>query len=198
MKPDIERLLELQKLLSDFSQVERVTHRKHLGTYIAENDTEHSYNLAMTGWYLSNWFPELDKNLVIKYGLVHDLVEVHAGDTYIYASAKELDSKQDREEKALKKLKKEWADFKDMTATIDAYETKADPEARFIYALDKIMSPMLIYLHDGYSWQKHDVTVKMLYDIKVEKVKLSPEIFPYFEQLHALLLKHPELFPNHK
>ena len=196
MKPDIHRLLELQRLLAEFSQVERVTHRKHLGEFVAENDTEHSYNLAMTGWYLANWFPELDKNLIIKYGLVHDMVEVHAGDTFLFGSAEELDSKQEREEKALKQLKKDWADFKDMTDAIDDYEARSNPEARFIYALDKIMSPMLIYLHEGYSWKKESVTADMIHAAKVEKVKLSPEIEPYFEQLHALLLQHPELFPK--
>jgi len=193
MKADITRLLELQQLLALFSQVERRTHRVHAGSYISENDTEHSYNLAMTAWYLAEWFPDLDKNLLIQYALAHDLVEVHAGDTYIYGTEDELASKEAREADAIVTLKADWSDFKDMNETIEAYESKTDAESKFIYALDKLMPIMLIYIHDGYTWKKEGVTVDMLYKAKIDKVKLSPEIYPYFEQLHALLLSRPDL-----
>lgn len=193
MKADIHRLLELQELLTAFSQVERTTHRKHADSFIQENDTEHSYNLAMTAWYLAGWFPELNRDLLIRYALVHDLVEVHAGDTYIYGSQQDLDSKEKREADALKRLESEWSDFQDMHATIRTYEEKSDSESRFVYALDKIMPIMLIYIHDGYTWKKEGVTVDMLHKAKIDKVALSPEILPYFEQLHELLLSRPDL-----
>jgi len=196
MKPDIHRLLEFQKLLAAFSQVERGAHRSHLGTFVPENDTEHSYNLAMTGWYLSQWFPELDKNKVISYALIHDLVEVHAGDTYFYGSKEDLNSKVDREAQALKQLEKDWSDFEDLTKAIHNYEKKSEPESQFVYALDKIMPIMLIYIHDGYSWKKNGVTAKMLHDAKQQKIsqiETSPRILPYFEQLYGLLLERPDL-----
>jgi 5'-deoxynucleotidase YfbR-like HD superfamily hydrolase len=193
MKPDLERLLELQRLLAAFSNVERVAMRKHKGTFIAENDTEHSYNLAMTAWFLCQYFPELDKDLVIRYALIHDMVEVHAGDTYIYGTDEEKASKSQREADALKKLQSDWQDFIDMTDTIELYETRPDAESKFVYALDKIMPVMLIYIHDGHTWKEQKVTVDMLYKAKVNKIKLSPEIMPYFNDLHALLLDHPEL-----
>lgn len=194
MAPDINRLIELQKLLDAFTAVDREAHRKYDDKITAENDTEHSYNLAMTSWYLAAWFPELDKNLLIQYGMVHDLVEIYAGDTFSYGSAEDLASKEHREAEALKRLEIEWRDFPDMISSIEAYETKKTPEAKFVYALDKLMPIMLIYLHEGYSWQKHGVTAAMLYENKITKVSLSPEILPYFEQLHKLLLEHPELF----
>jgi 5'-deoxynucleotidase YfbR-like HD superfamily hydrolase len=193
MKANIHRLLELQQLLLVFSQVERRNHRMHNDQYIRENDTEHSYNLAMTAWYLAQWFPALNKDLVIKYALVHDLVEVHAGDTFTYGTDAEIASKQQREDDAFAKLEQDWADFGDMTSTIHAYESRLDAESKFVYALDKIMPIMMIYLHDGYSWGVDKVTVKMLYDAKIAKVKLSPEVVPYFEQLHELLLSRPDL-----
>lgn len=193
MHTDIHRLLEFQKLLDQFSQVERRNHRKQNGQYIAENDTEHSYNLAMTGWYLAQWFPDLNKDLIIRYALVHDLVEVHAGDTFTYGSEAELASKEQREHDALLKLEQDWGDFEEMTKAIHAYEERSDAESRFIYALDKIMPIMMIYIHDGYSWNLDKVTVKMLYDAKIAKIKLSPEITPYFDQLHDLLLARPDL-----
>ncbi len=180
-------------MLDSFSSIERIVHRKHKGKFRLENDTEHSYNLAMTAWFLAKWFPELDKDRLIKYALVHDLVEVHAGDTYIYGPADHINSKAKREAKALKKLKKDWADFVDMVDSLEEYESRANAEANFIYALDKIMPAMAIYINDGFSFKKHEVTTKMFYDAKVAKVSLSPEILPYFEQLHTLLLEHPEI-----
>lgn len=164
---------------------------------VYENDTEHSYNLAMTAWFLAQWFPELDKNKVIQYALAHDLVEIHAGDTFIYGSPEELASKTKREAKAFKKLSKEWADFEDIIQCIKSYETRTDDEAKFVYALDKIMPIMLVYLHDGHSWEIDNITAKMLYEAKIEKVALSPEITPYFEELNDLLLEHPEIIRSH-
>lgn len=193
MIADINRLIELQQLLAAFNTVERKVHRQHLDKYVYENDTEHSYNLAMTAWYLSQWFPELDKNLLIQYSLVHDLVEVHAGDTYIYGSMSELGSKESREAAAFKKLKTDWKDFKDMLESIAAYESKASPEARFVYALDKVMPIMQIYIHDGHSWKEQGVTLNMLHDNKFSKVSISPEILPYYNQLEKILFEHPEL-----
>ncbi len=193
MKADIHRLIELQKLLASFNQVDRRAHRQHKDIFVPENDTEHSYNLAMTAWYLSQWFPELDKGLVLEYSLVHDLVEVHAGDTYIYGSKEELASKKRREAEALKKLEADWTDFGDMNKSIHNYEQRADAESKFVYALDKIMPIMLIYIHNGYTWQKEGITLDKLYKAKIDKVAQSAEILPYFKELHELLLTRPDL-----
>ncbi len=193
MKADINRLIELQKLLASFNQVDRRAHRQHGDRFVPENDTEHSYNLAMTAWYLTGWFPKLNKGLVLQYALAHDLVEIHAGDTYIYGSKEELSSKQQREAEALDKLEDDWPDFDDMIKTIHSYEQRADAESRFVYALDKIMPIMLIYIHDGYTWNKEKVTADMLYKAKIEKIRPSPEILPYFEDLHKLLISRPDL-----
>lgn len=192
-KPGLKRVLELQELLVAFSQVERVTHRKHQGRMRAENDTEHSYNLAMTAWFLAQYFPKLNAEKVIQYALVHDLVEVHAGDTYLYGTAQELASKHAREAEAATRLSKDWADFPALHQLIASYEARDTAEARFVYALDKLMPIMLIYLQNGYTWKKHGITVDMLDRAKREKVALSPEIQPYFEDLLALLLASPHL-----
>lgn len=192
-KPDIPRLLELQKLLQAFSQVERVIHRTHKGAEVNENDTEHSYNLAMTAWFLAPHFPNLDRDLLLRYALAHDLVEIHAGDTDIYGSEEELATKATREAQALARLEQDWPDFRDLTAHIHEYERRQTEEAKFIYALDKIMPILLIYINDGYSWRKSGVTVEMLIKAKIDKVALSPDIAPYFDDIIKLLLNSPHL-----
>lgn len=192
-KPDIHRLLELQRLLAQFSNVDRVTHRKHGDTFVQENDTEHSYNLAMTAWFLAGQFPELDRDLVIRIALVHDLVEIHAGDTYVYADQATLATKSEREAAALKQLTEDWADFEDIISHIQEYENRTSNEAKFVYALDKIMPIMLIYIHNGYTWKKEGITAKQLDKIKRDKVALSPEIKPYYDELYQLLTDSPHL-----
>jgi 5'-deoxynucleotidase YfbR-like HD superfamily hydrolase len=193
VKPDIHRVIDFHRLLHQFQSVQRVVHIPK--THAHENDTEHSYNLAMMAWFLSTYFPKLDQNLVIRYALVHDLVEVHAGDTYIYADQAQLDSKQAREAAALQQLTGEWPDFADLTKTIGQYEQRNDEESRFIYALDKIMPIIVIFLAEGYSWHKEKVALDQLHEAKKHKVAVAPEIAPYYDELYALLLQHPHYFP---
>ena len=149
----------------------------------------------MTAWFLAEYFPELDDTLLVKIALVHDLVEIHAGDTYVYADQALLDTKPAREKEALEKLKHDWEDFPEMISHIEDYELRSSPEAKFIYALDKLMPVMLIYINDGLTWKEEGITVKMLHDVKKAKVALSPEIQPYYDQLRDILLDSPHLIP---
>jgi 5'-deoxynucleotidase YfbR-like HD superfamily hydrolase len=200
-RPDIRRLISFQRLLLQFQAVERVTHVAKGEAFRAENDTEHSYNLAMAAWFLSAYFPHLDQDKLIRYALAHDLVEIHAGDTYIYADQAQLNTKADREAKALRQLEADWPDFRDMTATIHAYESKTDEESKFVYALDKIMPILVIFISEGYTWQKEGITPERLDSVKRHKVRLSPEIAPYYDELYELLQKHRHYFtddPTHE
>jgi putative hydrolase of HD superfamily len=192
--PDINRLIDLQKLLLTFSQIERIIHREHHGKIVQENDTEHSYNLTMTAWFLSQYFPELDKDLLIRYALAHDMVEVHAGDTYVFADAATLASKTDREHAAFKQLQTEWHDFPDLLEAIESYEKRESPEAKFVYALDKIIPVMTILINDGYTWKHEHITPEQLDSIKRTKVALSPEISPYYDELYELFMSNRQLF----
>ena len=86
-----------------------------------ENDMEHSYQLVMLAWYLMDAYKlDLDSNLVMRYCLVHDLVEVYAGDTYTFTQdVDHLSSKVEREEKALLLIKEKFQEFPEMTEYIE-------------------------------------------------------------------------------
>jgi putative hydrolase of HD superfamily len=195
-KPDIGRLIEFHRLLLDFQKIERIVHLP--GKFDLENDTEHSYNLALAAWYLAEYFPELDRDKIIRFALIHDLVEVHAGDTYIFAVQSKIDSKKKREHEALKKLEKDWPDFPDMISGIKDYETMRSEEAKFIYALDKIMPVIVIFLAEGYTWKKENLTLDKLYDNKASKVAVSDAIKPYYDELYKLLSAHKHYFSQAK
>lgn len=193
-KPDIHRVLAFHDLLLKFQAVDRVLPTPP--TFRNENDVEHSYHLAMMGWFLSSYFPELNTDKVIRHALVHDLVEVHAGDTYVFADKSLLASKQEREAAALQQLEQEWSDFGDLTATIHEYEHRQLPEANFVYALDKIMPMLVNVLTKGYGWHRNKMKLDQLHAVKVDKVALSPEVNEYYQQLYELLLANPQWFPD--
>jgi putative hydrolase of HD superfamily len=159
-----------------------------------ENDAEHSYQVAMLAWYLveSKKLP-LDSSLVVKYALVHDLVEAYAGDTYIFdeESAK---TKHVREAEAQKKLGTVFVEFPEMNSLIQKYEDRQDEESKFVYALDKLIPMFNNYLDDGRTWKRNNITLEMLINQKQGKVEVSPECKKYFDELVSVLNERPDLF----
>jgi putative hydrolases of HD superfamily len=191
--PDINRLFELQKLLHQFHAIKRSVHLPGEPVRL-ESDTEHTYTLAMSAWFLAQYFPELDTDTCIRYALVHDLVEIYAGDTYAYAPDRRLSSKSSREKAALQKLTTDWHDFPEMIQAIQDYETLTSSESCFVYALDKLMPPIIVFMNQGYSWKKRKVTFDMLQQAKASKVQKSPQVVTYYQQLIELLQQNQHYF----
>jgi putative hydrolase of HD superfamily len=195
-KPNIQRLIEFHMLLNEFAQIERIIHVKRRGKTELESDTEHSFNLAMTAWFLAEYFPGLDKGKVVQLALVHDLVEIHAGDTFVFAEQALLDSKAEREAAAQERLATEWPDFKGLHTAIAEYESRKTAEARFVYAMDKIMPVLAIYLNEGLTWHEKQISLERLHTEKMTKMAAFPEALEYWEELYELLRNSPELFPT--
>lgn len=193
-KPDIQRLVELQKLVLSFQAIER--HVCYVSDTLkrAENDAEHSYALALMAWFLCDHFKDLDREVVLRCALAHDLIEVYAGDTSVFAATAKLSSKPQREADALQRLAAEWPDFPDLIQSMQEYETRANDEAKFVYALDKIMPIILNYAQQGKGWRKHNITFERLHETKKSKVRADPRISYYYDQLCALFVEQPGLF----
>lgn len=192
---NISDLLQFVELLNKFSQIRRIICVKDEDRL--ENDLEHCYRMTMLSWYileLENL--DLNRDLVIKYALVHDLVEVYAGDTYIYSTDKELvESKKEREDKAAEQLKEEFPDLTEIHELIKAYEKREDEESKFVYALDKVEPILNIYSDNGRAWQEHDITIDMLIENKSNKVKEFPLVEKYFKEIISILRENEvELF----
>ena len=188
MKEYLQQALKFADMLNRFRLVERMI-LVNGGEHRQENDVEHSYQLAMLAWYIVDSRKlDLDVDLVLRYAVVHDLVEVYAGDTYTYsADAENIASKESREADALERLRQEFAEFPDLFECIDRYEKKMDRESCFVYALDKIHPIINTYLDSGRRWKELDITVDVLYEDKKAKVMLSPEIEPYFSEIMRVL-----------
>lgn len=184
--PSIERLAELQQFIADFSKVNRVLEFADTGRL--ENDVDHSFGLALTCWYLAPKIaPELNLEKIFKYALSHDVVELYAGDTFVFDHADTIASKSAREDAALERLDTEWPDFSEMIKSARGYKEKIDEEAKFVKAVDKILPLLLIELGEsGTFWNRHKITLDMERENKVT-IKVSDHIEPYYEKVLAWL-----------
>jgi hypothetical protein len=105
-----------------------------------------------------------------------------------------LDSKKAREAEAQKRLKSDWPDFPEMQEAIAEYESLASPEARFVYAFDKLMPMITVYLNDGITWREREMALERLDEEKTQKMKVAPEVYKYWTELRKMLIAKPELF----
>lgn len=181
-------MIKIDKLLKflNFSQKFRETQRHiyAVGENRMENDVEHSYQLALLAWFLIETEKlKLDKDLAIKYALIHDLEEVLTGDRYLFDKRGRA-NKEKVEEKARKKIKlmfPKWKDYKNLSKN---YKLLSDNESRFVNGLDKIIPVLNIYLDDGKTWKREDTTLEMIVKNKRETVKVhsfSKKLWPKIE-----------------
>lgn len=189
---DIERLIEFVRFANKFRLIERVYRTS--GSDRRENDAEHSYQLALAAWHIiSTKKLALDADKAVRYALVHDLVEIYAGDTYHFTTdAQERSTKDERESAAMDRIRSEFPEFPDLHDAIGAYQSKSDAESRFVYVLDKLLPPINIYLDDGWSNKRHKVTLEMFVESVSPKIALSPELKPYFDMLLEFLREREE------
>src|SRR3990167_9338648 len=126
----IKKTLALGKLIYAFGRIERAT--THEDGVRHETDTDHTVMLGILACAFADVMePTLDLGTVAQYALVHDFVEVYAGDVKtIVVNHEELNNKEDRERAALSRIKKEFGDiYPWISRTIEEYESLALPEA---------------------------------------------------------------------
>lgn len=126
-----------------------------------ENTAEHSWHLGIAALVLAPFASEpVDLATAVAMALVHDIVEIDAGDTFAYDEAEGAATKQVREEAAADRLfgllsAETGRRFREMW---DEYERGDTPEARFVMAVDRL-APMMLNLAEGAStWREHGIT----------------------------------------
>lgn len=195
--PNMERIAELQRMIADFAKIERHVHLADSGR--PENDVEHSFGLALTCWFIAHKAaPELDLQKILLYALAHDIVELHAGDTFIFDTER-VKGKSAREDAAIDQLYKDWPDFPELAQAAYDYKNKANAEAKFVYAIDKLLPPIMINLGEKEAyWQRHKITIGKHDANRKPKIRTSPEAAHYHEALSEWLQKSGLLYkaPN--
>lgn len=131
-----------------------------------ENDAEHSFSLALFTAILAEYSNEpIDVFKTMKMVLVHDIVEIDAGDTYCY-DEDGAKTKADREKKAAERLfgllpKEQEAEFRGLW---EEFEERQTAEAKFAAVMDRIQPLLLNLSRDGISWQEHGIHLHQVQD----------------------------------
>lgn len=180
----------MQKQIEFIVAIDKLKHitRQNIviGTTRNENDAEHSWHLAVMAMFLSEYAAEKDIDIlrVIKMVLIHDLVEIHAGDTFCY-DEKGYEDKAEREQKAADRLfnilpadqaqeiMELWREFEDMKT----------PEASFAASLDRFQPLLLNYNTDGHTWKRPGITSDKVLKRNDVSEKNAPVIYDYVKDL---------------
>lgn len=117
----------------------------------AENVAEHSQMVAMVAPELAReLYPQLDQNLVARFGMVHDVIEAYVGDTATDMLAGHSEAtKEELETMGLEQLCREYAHMPGFVDIVRRYEKQDEPEARFVRAVDKLMVMLIHFANNG-------------------------------------------------
>jgi putative hydrolase of HD superfamily len=153
-KQQIEFILEVDKLKQVLRQTILMDKSRR------ENSAEHSWHIALTVMVLSEYAKDTNVDMfrVMKILLVHDLIEIDAGDTYCYDDQGRKDQGQ-REKLAADRIfnilpPDQARTFRELW---DEFEDRKTPESRFANALDRVQPFLHNYFTHGQTWQENDI-----------------------------------------
>ena len=179
---DFSRLQEQFNFILEMDKEKQIMRRTHIHGYSRnESDAEHAWHMALMTMLLAEYSNEpIDVLHTIEMLIVHDLVEVDAGDTYAY-DVEGNKTKEAREQAAAdriygllpedqgKRLRALWDEF-------EAYET---PEAKFAHVMDNIQPMMLNAANDGKDWKNHAVRLEQILKRNEHTAEGSDAIWTY-------------------
>lgn len=166
----------------------KTIHRQTLLTDASrqENDAEHSWHLALMALILGEYADDggIDLLHVIRMVLVHDLVEIDAGDTYCYDEAG-YEDKARRETAAAERIfnllpADQAGEIRELWDEFEAAET---PEARFANALDRLQPLMHNVFTNGRMWQKHNIVKSQVIDRNRKIADGAPDLWRFARNL---------------
>lgn len=165
-------------------------------TYLAdgkrkENDAEHSWHLALAAVLLKEHMKEeVDLGRVMTMVLIHDLVEIDAGDTYAY-DTEGAATKRKREVKAADRIfgilpEDQGTYFRELWDEFEAYETA---DAKYAHLLDNFQPLLLNDASDGKSWEEHGVHKSQ---VCRRNARIPETSEPVWEKMLEIMDKHIE------
>lgn len=159
LKKQLEFSLEIDKEKNIFRQTHLSGHGRN------ENDAEHAWHMAIMAFLLKEYAnEEVDISKVMLMCLIHDIVEIDAGDTYAYDEVN-LKTQKEREDKAKERIFSMLPDDqKDILISLfDEFEKGKTPEAKFSKAMDNLQPLLLNNSNNGGDWRIHGVNKTQVY-----------------------------------
>ena len=185
LKKQLDFALEIDKEKNIFRQTHLSGHGRN------ENDAEHAWHMAIMASLLREYSNEpVDITRVMLMCLIHDVVEIDAGDTYAY-DAEGLKTQKAREEAAKERIYSLLPEDqkKELAAIFDEFEESKTPESKFAHAMDNLQPLMLNNSNDGGDWREHGVSAKQVYGRQDRTKEGSEKLYEITEQI---IKKHVE------
>ena len=170
LKQQLEFALEIDKEKNIFRQTHLSGHGRN------ENDAEHAWHMAIMAYVLREYANEpVDIARVMLMCLIHDIVEIDAGDTYAY-DAEGLKTQKARENAAKERMFSLLPDEQkqELMQLFDEFEEFATPESKFAHAMDNLQPLLLNNSNGGGDWKEHDVSAEQVYG-RQRKTRLGSE-----------------------
>ena len=185
LKKQLDFALEIDKEKNIFRQTHLSGHGRN------ENDAEHAWHMAIMAYLLREYSNEpVDITRVMLMCLIHDVVEIDAGDTYAY-DAEGLKTQKAREEAAKERIYSLLPEDqkKELAAIFDEFEESKTPESKFAHAMDNLQPLMLNNSNDGGDWREHGVSAKQVSGRQDRTKEGSEKLYEITEQI---IKKHVE------
>ncbi|MGV8830215.1 MAG: HD domain-containing protein [Breznakibacter sp.] len=181
-----DRLLRQIEFIKEIDKIKYIQRRTKLfNSDRNENDAEHSWHLAMMAMVLSEYSDvKIDLIKVIKMVLIHDIVEIDAGDTFIYDQNKSHDNSEE-ELKAAKRIfgilpEKQAAEFIEIWTE---FEMGTSNEAKFAKSMDRLEPLLQNISNKGGTWKEFGVKYNTVYEKKKTIKDGSKELWNYAVKL---------------
>lgn len=185
LKKQLDFALEIDKEKNILRQTHLSGHGRN------ENDAEHAWHMAIMAYLLREYSNEpVDIIRVMLMCLIHDVVEIDAGDTYAYDEEGKKTQKA-REEAAKERIYSLLPEDQkeELAAIFDEFEESKTPESKFAHAMDNLQPLMLNNSNDGGDWREHGVSAKQVYGRQSRTKEGSEKLYEVTDQI---IKKHRE------
>ena len=173
LKQQLEFSLEIDKEKNVFRQTHLSGHGRN------ENDAEHAWHMAVMAYILREYANEdVDIAKVMLMCLIHDIVEIDAGDTYAY-DEEALKTQKEREDRAKERIFSLLPEDqkKELTSLFDEFETGETQESRFAHSMDNLQPLILNHSNGGSDWREHGVTVDKVLERQMKTAQGSQRLY---------------------
>ena len=179
LKKQLDFALEIDKEKNILRQTHLSGHGRN------ENDAEHAWHMAIMAYLLREYSNEpVDITRVMLMCLIHDVVEIDAGDTYAYDEEGKKTQKA-REEAAKERIYSLLPEDQkeELAAIFDEFEESKTPESKFAHAMDNLQPLMLNNSNDGGDWREHGVSAKQVYGRQSRTKEGSEKLYEVTDQI---------------
>ena len=179
LKQQLDFILEIDKEKNILRQTHLSGHGRR------ENDAEHAWHMAIMAYLLKEYSNEpVDITKVMIMCLIHDIVEIDAGDTYAY-DTEGLKTQKAREDAAKERIFSLLpnAQKKEITALFDEFEESKTAESRFAHVMDNLQPLLLNNSNGGADWREHEVYASQVYGRQQKSRYGSKQLYEITDQI---------------